>query len=462
MNYRGMMKKYCMIYLAIFMLLNYTQEMYASGFYLADSSVGILGNASAGAAAVAEDASTVWFNPAGMTKLDLCGDLDFQSVAGGELIFPSGKFDNDGSTYNPCSQVINPTILLGGNGHNTGEPALVTSAYFVQKFRCRDLALGLGINSPFGLVTDYGHKWVGRYYAIRSMLLTFNFNPAIAYRVNNCLSIAAGFNVMYLHSKTTNAVDFGAILACNGLGGIPQEQDGKVIIKGDSWGYGGNIGILWEPWCGTRFGFAFRSEVKHRVSGKEIFKDIPADVKIIPALAALFQNTGVKSNATLPSIASLSGYHEMDSCWALLWDISWIKWKVVKRARFRFNNNNQNDAQITLRWKNTLRYSLGTSYKPNCHWVYRIGMAYDEATTPSRELISPRIPDSDRIWLAFGAGYACAPSLHLDFGYKHIFVVKAEINKTKFDLEEDRFLGGLKGSWKANADVVGAQLVWDF
>ncbi|MGA8165357.1 MAG: outer membrane protein transport protein [Waddliaceae bacterium] len=452
------------LYLAFAIGLGFVQEVHASAFYLNEHSVSSMGNAYAGAAAVAEDATTVYFNPAGMTSLCPKGDLDYQSAFGAYLIFPSIRFQDDGSTYNPCPPTVPPSILLGGNGHNAGEPALVGNAYFVQKYRCRGLATGLGITSPFGLVTDYGHRWRGRYFAIRSALLTININPAIAYRINNCWSIGAGFNVMYLHAKVTNAVDFGAILSCStgGVLGIPQEQDGKAIIKGDSWGYGANAGILYEPRCGTRIGLSFRSEIKHHITGSESFKDIPEEIELVPPLAAVFQNTRAKANATLPSIAELSGYHELNSCWALLWDISWFKWKVFKRLRFRFSNEFQEDSEITLQWKNSLKYAIGTTYRPSSCLAYRFGLAYDQSPVRSRKLATPRVPDTDRIWLAFGTGYDYGP-LHFDLAYIHIFTAKdAKIDKTGLELPEDQFRGGLKGRWRSHLDLVGVQMIANF
>jgi len=463
------MRKQWITCLVFTLVLGHQQETHAAAFALIEQSVSSMGNAYAGAAAVAQDASTIFFNPAGMTKLPLRGELDYQAIAAGHLILPSTQFKNNGSIYDPCPNVPNgppEQPLLGSNGHNAGEPAVVGNVYCVQKFRCRNLALGLGISSPFGLVTDYGHRWVGRYFAIRSAILTININPCIAYQINNCLSVGVGFNVMYMHAKVSNAVDFGGILACTTGGqlGIPQLQDGIAIVKGNSWGYGGNAGILWEPWCGTRFGLSFRSEVKHRISGRERFRDIPEDLELIPQLANAFRNTGAKVDLTLPSIAELSGYHELDSCWALLWDISWFKWKVLNRVRFRFNNPEQPDTIITLRWKNTIRYSLGTSYRPNNRWIYRAGVAFDQAPIPNKELATPRIPDADRVWIAIGTGYHCDPNFHFDFAYARVFVPQgAQINKTGFELEEDRFRGGLKGSWvDAYIDIISAQVVWDF
>lgn len=423
----------------------------ASGFALIEQSVSGMGNAYAGGAALAEDASTVFFNPAGMTRL--CG---LQTVSGNHIVIPIADYDDKGSLAAPL-----PSTLNGGDGRDAGEAALVGHWYAAKKLNdC--WSVGMGINSPFGLATDYQDSWKGRYHAVRSYLLTINLNPSIAYRINRCWSIGAGLNVQYLHAKLTNKVDFGLIALSNGIiQGDPQNQDGRVKLKGNSWGYGGNIGVLWEPNSCTRFGAHFRSEIKHEVSGKERFKEKPAVITGVSGLDAIFQDTRAHSDVTLPSTLSLSGYHELNDCWAIMGDVSWTKWSTIKRLRFRFNNPSQPDGITTLKWKDSMRYSLGASYRPNCRWVFRSGIAYDETPVPNKELRSPRIPDADRFWTAIGVGYEWR-CFQFDFGYAHLFVRTPKIDKSDFALEEDILRGGLKGKYDAYTDIISFQWSWHY
>lgn len=418
--------------LAFIALMGCTSFAQAAAFFLIEQSVSTMGNAHAGAAASAEDASTIWFNPAGLTRV--CGT---QLVAGGNIIIPKAKFHNDDSLLAPG------VPLTGGNGHNAGEAAFVGATYLSHQIN-NCLTVGLGISSPFGLVTDYGHEWVGRYYAIRSAMLTININPSIAYKINECWSVGVGVSAMYLHAKLTNAINFGSF-----------GPDGIARVKGNSWGWGANAGILWEPYCGTRFGLSYRSEVKHRPEGSAKFSDIPE------FLDPLFPDTRAKAQVTLPSITSFSAYHELNNCWAVLADITWFKWKVIKDLRFSFNASPPlEDSITTLRWENTFRYSLGATYRPNCCWAFKVGTAYDKSPVKNKELFTPRIPDADRIWATLGAHYQWNACLGIDVAYAHIFARTARVDKTGIDPFPPQ--GALRGHSKAYTDIISGQIVYNF
>jgi long-chain fatty acid transport protein len=453
------MKGFKFTRLAFLAMMGYASVAQAAGFFLIEQSVSSMGNAYAGSSAEAPDASVIWFNPAGMTRI--CGN---ELVAGGHVVIPRVKFHNHDSIYKPDGFPGQGLLLEGGNGHNAGEAALVGNFYASRQVNdC--LWIGFGVTSPFGLVTDYGHEWVGRYYAIRSQLLTININPCVAYKINNCWSIGAGFSAMYLHAKLSNAIDFGYVLG-NPPFSAPnpalwQNVDGRAIVKGNSWGFGGNVGILWEPCCGTRVGLAYRSEVKHNIKGSAKFKDVPQ------IIGGFFPDQRVKSDVRLPSIVSLSGYHEFNSCWAILGDISWFKWDVIKDLTFHFKDPTlllSETSTTTLKWENTFRYSLGATYRPNCCWAFRIGAAYDKSPVRSKEYATPRVPDADRIWTTLGAHYQWNQCLGFDVGYAHLFAREPKVDKTdSFGPGQEDFLkGALIGHWNASTDIISAQVVWNF
>src|SRR5688572_21412923 len=148
----------------------------AAFFQLAENNASGIGNAFAGGAAIAEDASTVWHNPAGLVRLE-----GSQFVAAGHVIMPSTKFDKTTATVTPAAGGGN---ISGGNGGNAGETAFVPNFYSSLQLNNK-LWLGLGVNVPFGLATDYEDDWVGRYHADRSEIQTININPSIAYKIND-------------------------------------------------------------------------------------------------------------------------------------------------------------------------------------------------------------------------------------------------------------------------------------
>ena len=195
-----MWKRSSALLLGLSLLLATSSTALASGFAIIEQSVSGLGNAFAGGAASADDASTIFFNPAGMMLLQ-----DQQVVTGGHVIIPSAKFS-----------ATTATNAMGGslgtnNGGDGGETAVVPNLYY--SFKSSDkFALGVGITAPFGLVTKYDDTWVGRYHAVESDVMTVNVNPAFAYQATDKLTVAAGFSIQYI-DVTLSSMAAGGLAA---------------------------------------------------------------------------------------------------------------------------------------------------------------------------------------------------------------------------------------------------------
>ena len=418
-----------------------TQAASAAGFALWEQSVSDMGTAYAGIAATANSVDTLYFNPAGMTRLP-----GTHAAAGLHLVKPRTEFKNAGTTFATTAPIP------GGDGGDAGGLAGVPHTYFSHQLN-NQVWLGLAINAPFGLTTEYKSDWVGRYHAIRSAVETVNINPSIAYKVNDQVSVAAGVSAMYLTGHFTNAVDFGLLTGNPALAGT---LDGKSDIEGDSWGFGANLGILFEPSPGTRIGMHYRSEVEQGIEGKVDFKNVPA----IPALAAVFVDSDVKADVDLPATFSLSGFHQINSRWAIVGDYTWTGWSSIPELRFKFDSNVP-DGVTTFDWEDTSRVSLGAIFTPgSSDWTYRFGVAYDESPIKDAESRSARLPDNDRIWVAVGAGFSPSRNLKVDIGYSHLFIEDAKIAKTA--VGEDQFRGALTGSYEASVDILSIEARYTF
>jgi len=208
----------------------------AAGYKIGQESVSGAGVAHAGGAASAGDASTVYANPAGMTQLD-----GRQLVVGGHLLRPDASIDATGAA------------ITGGEGGQGGIGAFVPNLYGVWSLP-NDLKFGLGINAPYGLAVDYDDDWVGRYNELGASLTMVNVNPALAYRVNDKVSVGGGLNAMYSRARLTQAIDFG-----RALGGNAQSLDGSSDFSGTDWAFGFNVGALFTVSPNTRFGVQYRS-----------------------------------------------------------------------------------------------------------------------------------------------------------------------------------------------------------
>ena len=237
----------------------------AAGFQLFEQSGSGLGNAYAGGAAAAEDASTVFFNPAGMSN------LPGNNVVGAfHAIAPSADYSDTGST------TVLGTAVSGATQNDAGVTAIVPNLYFTTDTLGHGLTIGAGIDTPFGLKTQYDGNWVGRYQALKSHLQTIDLKGSFAYKVNERLSVGGGLDFVRASAELTNALDFGAICFANVAAAtcsagtlVPGNSrfDGRARVEGDDWGVGYNLGVLFEPWKDTRIGAVFHSKVDLKLEG---------------------------------------------------------------------------------------------------------------------------------------------------------------------------------------------------
>ena len=249
----------------------------AAGFAIIEQSVKGLGSAFAGGAASAEDGSTVFFNPAGMTRLR--GTV---IEGAGHIIVPQAEYTDGGSTLNAA---VGGGAIPGSGSKDAGVAGAVPNLYYTRDL-FEGVKFGLGINAPFGLKTDYSDGWVGRYHAISSALKTVNINPSIAHRYDNGLSIGVGVSAQYVQARLTNALDQSTIClarigaaGCAGLGLTTpgsRATDGHIDLDADDWSFGYNIGLLYEFDENTRVGAHYRSKISHTLEGNADFSNTGA------------------------------------------------------------------------------------------------------------------------------------------------------------------------------------------
>jgi long-chain fatty acid transport protein len=428
----------------------------ASGFALAETSASGQGNSYAGAAAHATDGSTVWSNPAGMMKLDRD-----QLVVVGHIISPSASFTNNGS-------MLASGAPLTGPDDDGGSLAFVPNLYWVKTIN-DSTRFGLGVNSPFGLATEYDNNWVGRYHGVLSDLKTVNINPSLAYRINDRFSIGGGLDIMLGTIELSSAIDFGSVCVaelgaafCNiPAGANPQTVDGFADLSGDNLdniSTGFNLGITFEATNHTTVGLTYRSEIEMKVTGDADFT-IPSNptIQTLVALSGAFVDTGLKSTVDLPASLSLSASHQV-SKFTILADISWTGWSSFQELRIVYDNPAQPDTVTTEEWVDTLRFALGFDYQYSDALILRTGVAFDETPVPSAERRTVRLPGNDRTWLSFGLTYLISKNMTMDVGYSHLFVDDAPINnqlESRPELEAT-----ITGEYEASVNILSAQLNW--
>ena len=373
----------------------------AAGFALIEQSGSGMGNAYAGAAAVAEDASTVFFNPAGMSFLQ-----GPQAAVAAHVISLSAEFA--GTATNPAA--LGGGAATGGTGGDAGGEAVVPNLYFTMPVGER-LSLGLGVNVPFGLTTEYDADWVGRFQGVKSELTSININPSVSYKFSEKFSIGGGVNYQQLDAELTNAVVLGAGL----------EGSTKLEADDDAWGW--NIGAMFQVTPVTRIGVAYRSEIEYALEGS--VTTTLGGAPVAPASGP----SGAE--VTLPDMFSLSVAHTMSDRLQLLADATRTGWSSINQIPVVNTTNGTLRDNLVLDFDDSWRYSIGANYKFSETWILKAGIAYDETPVTGATTRSVRLPDNDRTWISFGGQMKVGQKGRLDLGYSHLFIDDAEINNTR-------------------------------
>ena len=399
-------------------LVTFTGTAVAAGLAIGTQSGSGTGNAFAGGAASAEDASTIWYNPAGMTVLP----KGTQAAVAAHLLKPSFKFANTGST----GAFAAPGSGEGGDG---GDWAAIPQGFVATSLGDK-WRVGLAFNTPFGLQTEYDPAWRGRFTAQKSGLKTYNLNLGVAYKINDVVSIGGGASYQRLE-----------------LGFNSASAAGTAEIKASDNSSGFNLGALIQVTPDTRLGLAYRSAINFQPTGSVTFSAAPA------------LNSSITAGLTEPETASISVFSAVSPRWDVMGDITWTRWSRVKSIPFIRTSLAPGAvvSTLTFNWRDTLRYSVGGNYKMNDSWKLRAGAAYDESPTNDIDRTS-RIPDQNRTWIAIGAQYRISKAAVLDFGYAHEFIKTATVNNAVTGVP-GRLIGEFGNS---SADIFSAQYTHSF
>lgn len=395
----------------------------AAGFQLQNQTGSGNGNAFAGAAATAEDAGTIFFNPAGMTMLPEGHSF---SVAG-TVLNRSIKFTDTGTTNSP---VARPS---SSNGQDAGGVSLLPAFYWSYALDNKT-RLGIGVSPTFGNTTDYGFDFVGRYSSYYAEIKQININPSVAFKVNEQVSV--GFGINY----ATNESEFKS--------GSPQGGAGAtqvVTLRGEDKALGYNLGVSVQLQPQTRLAATYRSELKFTLDGIQ-------DSNITPAV-----DKYVTAGLTTPASSSLALSHKTDDKTELLADLTWTGWSVIQSLDVVNKNNAADVAKIGYNFRDTWRLGLGANYQYNDAWKLRIGTAWDQSPVRTAADRTMTLPDSNRIWLAFGARYKIDQRQSIDFGYAHIFFADATTARPVRDANGN-VVQTVNGQWTNNsADLLSVQ-----
>jgi long-chain fatty acid transport protein len=418
------------------MLLAFAGAASASGFAIQNQTGSGNGNAFAGAAAAAEDAGTIYFNPAGMTYLPQGNSI----TAVGTLLERSINYKDTGTYTFPGALNAAPTFVYAptGKGGDAGGLALIPAGYWSYAYS-KDLRFGIGVSPTFGNETEYKQNFRGFNSGFFASMEQININPSIAYKVNDMISLGAG--VSFARNETT--FKFGVPVWSPTVGaGLPAGTFLKVDV--DDWTTGFNLGAMFQLSPNTRLGLTYRSKTKFDFEGRLKLSNQSANLTALTG-----GNQDVKVSADLPDSASLAISHKVDR-WQFLADYTWTGWSSVDDLLLKNQHTNKLLKTLSYNFQDTYRVGLGANYQYNDQVKTRFGIAYDKAPVKSAAYRSMTLPDSDRAWLSFGANYALSKASSLDFGYSHIFFKTARTSANVLH-SSGLILQTINGKWDNNS-----------
>lgn len=376
----------------------------AGGLSLYEIATADVGLASAGWASRAQDPATLLKNPAGMNRL-----TGNQFQAGAQLL-------QAGIGFSPSAG----TTVDGNSGGNPVGVLPSMSLFYVHGLG-EDVKVGLGVFSNFGLGMSYNSGWVGRYYALENTLIGVSMMPGLSYRINEKLSLGVAANVMIGYLNYSTAVNNRAFL------NVP---DGNMQMTDTTAGAGGNVGVLFEPRKGTRFGVTYYSQVTLD------FGATPTFANLTGPLGTALQNRGLLNREldlgmTVPQSVMVSSYHEFSDRWAMMLDFGWQDWSQFGKVDVGVTGGNADPSLTTsINYQDTFHVALGNRYRLAEAWLVNSGFAWDSSMLKDGDR-TVTLPIGQQFRFGLGAEWQANPKLNVAFSYELAYGGDLPVNQNR-------------------------------
>ena len=409
---------------------------HAAGFMLTEQSAGALGRAYAGVGVDGTDISGVYYNPATMT---LHPGTKIQ--AGFVAIGLDLAFEGSGSANN-----VNYDGVTENGQYNT---QAIPHGYISHQIN-DSVWVGLAMTVPFGMGTEYDDNWPLANRGISAEVLTFDFNPNVAWKVSDKLSLGAGMSIQYA------AAD---LKMKEHLPQLPYTVDGE--IDADSWAWGFNLGLMWTPMENLRFGLSYRSKVNHHADGDFTLDNLrDQGGKQVPGnpmnLLGTFDG---KASLSAPAWAMATAAWDVNELVSLYATFRWTDWSSFDTLNIKSSGLKIVGGTKTVQnhWQDTYLFSVGTDLRFTDWWTFRAGVAYETAAVDDPSYRTSIIPDADRWWFALGSSFQATDNMQIDVsaawlhgtGERDLYATEGGDDKVgRFD--------------KLDAYLFGVQLVYKF
>ena len=363
---------------------------HAAGFMLTEQSAGALGRAYAGVGVDGTDISGVYYNPATMTLhpgtqiqagfVAVGLDLAFESNDG--RVTENGQYNTQAIPHGYISHQINDSMWVG-----------------------------LAMTVPFGMGTEYDDNWEYGNRGISAEVLTFDFNPNVAWKVSDKLSLGAGMSIQYAAAdlKMRDEVKRDD----QSLGTVNGEVDA------DSWAWGFNVGLMWSPLDNLRFGLSYRSKINHNADGDFTISNPSNEI-----LGGFLQSQGLLNNArsasatiSTPAWLMATAAWDVNELLSLYATFRWTDWSSFDTLDIKssaLNASHNGVKTVENHWQDTYLVSVGADLRFTNWWTFRAGIGYETSAVDDPKYRTSIIPDADRLWLALGSSFKATENMQID------------------------------------------------
>ena len=416
---------------------------HAAGFMLTEQSAGALGRAYAGVGVDGTDISGVYYNPATMTLhpgtqiqagfVAVGLDLAFEGVdnqTGTNRITENGQYNTQAIPHGYISHQLNDSMWVG-----------------------------LAMTVPFGMGTEYDDNWDWGNRGISAEVLTFDFNPNVAWKVSDKLSLGAGMSIQYAAADLKMRDD------------VPNPQGGSLgtvngEVDADSWAWGFNVGLMWSPLDNLRFGLSYRSKINHNADGDFTISNPNNEI-----LGGILQSQGLLNSArsasatiSTPAWLMATAAWDVNELLSLYATFRWTDWSSfdtldIKSSALDATHNGVKT--VENHWQDTYLVSVGADLRFTNWWTFRAGIGYETSAVDDPKYRTAIIPDADRLWLALGSSFKATENMQIDvsaawlhgIGERNLWSTDGSDGKTPEEIGKFEDL---------DAYLFGVQLVYKF
>lgn len=418
------------VFLGFTLLTTTASSAFAGGITMYETGTPEVGLAAAGWAARAQDAATVYTNPAGMTRL--AGD---EIMAAGQVLYGYNGFSTAGRT-----------TVSGGGGENPVGLFPGGSFYYSHSYSDR-LKMGFALYGNFGLALDYGKTWAGRYHFEKGAVLGLTFAPTIAYKLTDKLSLGAALNIVYGYFSTTVGIN----------NPFPTAADGQLKVDDSDIALGGNFGLLYEFSDATRVGIQYTPETKLDFSDAD-----PEFSGLGPLMTAGLGKSGLLTSTLdltmkIPQTAMASFYHRLSPAWAILGNLGWQDWSEYGKVGVKVESEDTTSLTVDQDYDDTYHFALGTQYDTGSDWLLSCGFAYDTGMVDDSTR-TPDVPIGATCRFSVGGQYRLKENMLLGLGYTLLWEGDLDMN-----LEGGPLTGVVSGTYdNTNIQYFAVNLKWTF